>query len=77
VIWRPSSDDYLGGMYGLGTVNVILLDPNKGIIDLENNANGWLDINDYASWRSLLVSGTDFPIGGFGVGSSHISLHKK
>jgi len=77
VIWRPSSDDYLGGMYGLGTVNVILLDPNKGIIDLENNANGWLDINDYASWRSLLVSGTDFPIGGFGVGSIHISLHKK
>jgi RHS repeat-associated protein len=70
VLWKPASEGYLGGMYGPGTVTVVLLDPSKGSIMLKPTLHGkYFDINDYASWRRWIAGGgDDFPLAGYGTG---------
>jgi len=71
VVWRPSSDAYLGSEYGPGTVRVVLLDPRNGTIGMKADKHGFFDVNNFASWRKWVTSGDDFPIGAFGVGTIH------
>ena len=70
VIYRPAKDNTLSWVHG--TLDIILLDPNKGTISI-NQGNGYFDIYDFHRLNVFAPSGTDFNFYGYGVGKININ----
>ncbi len=68
ILYRPARDNTLSGVYG--TLRVVLLDPQKGIVTLKSRSNGGIDTYDFKSWRKWIKgAGDDFSFYGYGSGT--------